>query len=109
MNDVNDTNWRYTFVKDYLKSKNINHIDMTNVIKFKYLEYLTNLHLNRYEIAEQNYEESKVLFDFFNVLFFNLIISDFSLNIFINGFDGDDNGIDIDKFKKYLDLEAINV
>lgn len=44
-----------------------NPFDMTNVIKFKYLEYLTNLHLNRYEIAEQNYEESKVLFDFFNV------------------------------------------
>ena len=44
-----------------------NPFDMTNVIKFKYLEYLTNLHLNRYEIAEQNYEESKVLFDFFNI------------------------------------------
>ncbi len=57
MNDVNDSNWRYTFVKDYLKLNNINHIDMTNVIKndikknnSKISDYYNkeDFHLNRY-------------------------------------------------------------
>ena len=32
-NDVTNPNWRYFFVKDHFNSKNVNYIDMTEVIK----------------------------------------------------------------------------
>ena len=62
MEDIKNPNWRYSFVKDYFLSKNVNHLDMSQIIS----DDLNNNDLNIFDYY--NKEDSHLNSYGFNLL-----------------------------------------